>query len=93
MRSISQLFWLLDEIQTKNSVFKNTSILLPEAQKLFRIYPFIFVEYDIVYDVFDILSSCQTWESVANTKPYTIKPGRTMLVYSWNRENRVSLFA
>lgn len=65
----------MDTLNAKQSVFKNPAINLTDAQKLFRIYPYVFVENDIVYDVFAVLSTCKTWDTVANTKPYTVKRG------------------
>ena len=53
---------------------ENQNIQLADAQKLFRIYPYLFVEFDIVYDVFEVLQSCSSWGLVANKKEYLPKP-------------------
>ena len=57
------------------SVFSNKQIPLPEAQKLFRVYPFIPVEGDLVYDCYAMLSICPNWETVRSTKQYHIRFG------------------
>ena len=73
LRSISEFFKVLDFANTKTNVFKNNKIQQTEAQKLFRVFPFVYVENDIVYDVFAVLSSCQHWETVASTKAFISK--------------------
>lgn len=50
-----------------------------EIQKQFRVFPFIPVEYDLVYDVFEVLKLAPSWEQVEGTKPYTIKQGENKL--------------
>ena len=47
LRSVSELFALLDSSITNDSVFRNRVIALVEAQKLFRVYPFVPVEYEL----------------------------------------------
>ena len=74
LRSVSELFALLDSSITNDSVFRNRVIALVEAQKL-RVYPFVPVEYELVYSAFDVLELAPTWDTVAGTKPYTVRPG------------------
>lgn len=75
LRSVSELFALLDSSITNDSVFRSRVIALAEAQKLFRVYPFVPVEYELVYSAFDVLALAPTWDTVAGTKPYTVRPG------------------
>lgn len=56
-------------------MFRSRVIALAEAQKLFRVYPFVPVEYELVYSAFDVLELSPTWDTVASTKPYTLRPG------------------
>ena len=75
LRSVSELFALLDSSITNDSVFRSRVIALAEAQKLFRVYPFVPVEYELVYSAFDVLELAPTWGTVAGTKSYTVRPG------------------
>ena len=56
-------------------MFRSRVIALAEAQKLFRVYPFVPVEYELVYSAFDVLELAPTWGTVAGTKSYTVRPG------------------
>ena len=75
LRSVSELFTLLDSSITNDSVFRSRVVSLAEAQKIFRVYPFVPVEYELVYSAFDILKLAPTWSIVADTKPYTMRRG------------------
>lgn len=57
------------------NVFKDKQIPLIEAQKLFRVYPYIPVEGDLVYSCRDVLCLCPNWDLVSSTKPYQIRQG------------------
>ena len=72
----------LDSMSPVVSIFKNKSIQLQSAQKLFRTYPFIPVEYDIVYDTFSVLKQCDEWSLVESTKPYSIRIGLAPYAFS-----------
>ena len=57
------------------SVFRDKLVHLADAQKLFRVYPFIPVDFEVVYSVFAVLQRAPSWPEVAGTKPYTVREG------------------
>lgn len=57
------------------SVFRDKLIRLTDAQKLFRVYPYIPVDFEVVYSVFAVLQRISSWSEVAGTKPYTVREG------------------
>ena len=83
LRSLSVLFFLLgflppgcsslDSLSPDLCIFKSRTVRLVEIQKQFRVYPFVPVEFDLVYDVFEILQMAPSWSQVEGSKPYTSK--------------------
>lgn len=89
---IASLFqWHSDSISPDLCIFKSKSVRLVEIQKQFRVYPFIPVEYDLVYDVFEVLQLAPSWGQVEGTKPYTIKQSETSVLSFTIRSNGASL--
>lgn len=58
-----------------SSVFRDRLLRLTDAQKLFRVFPFIPVDFELVYSVFAVLHRAPSWPEVAGTKPYTVRQG------------------